>query len=307
MQVKIEVAVRDAIEQKFIDDTTKFVTDLVQEKNLPIKRICFARKSSYGGVRASTYHLYGSRTDKSDKEIWINIKECSTDMTPLVHYLGRALYWYACKEKTVDKKQVSESQYVQSLFGQVQTPAAVAAPVARERAAAPKAKNKPLRQIITSPNGHKVAYWAPLNKTRNETITDVARFISIMIDDSPNKINEAQVGAWVKSQRYALNQDQSPTKVEVNNFIRSGSNIQGSEKIKEIHVTIKDFDDMTFGLTIAKLLSALGYQKVVKPEDMMDELDLLAQTLTQGVDAQTLKVAVACKNYAKRILTQNHA
>ena len=89
--VKIEVAVRDAQEQRFIDNCTVAVNKFVDEKNLDVQRICFARKSSYAGVTARDYHLYRSRSDHS-KEIWINIKECSSDVNVVLRYMASSLY-----------------------------------------------------------------------------------------------------------------------------------------------------------------------------------------------------------------------
>ena len=84
MQVEIEVKVRDAVEQAFIDNVITAVEAFkLQHNRDDIKRLCIARKSSYGGVTAADYHLRAKRTDHNDKELWVNIKECSSSLDDL--------------------------------------------------------------------------------------------------------------------------------------------------------------------------------------------------------------------------------
>ena len=305
MQVEIEVKVRDTIEQKFIEDVTAAVEAFAIKHNRPdIKRLCFARKSSYAGCRASDYHLRAKRTDHNDKELWVNIKECSTSLNDLFKYVARALYWWDCKDKAISKKTVSEDQYVTAMLG-VQVAPTVAAPVvtpARVQAAAPK-KAKKVDSVIVDDCTYKLT--PTVKKTENAFMDRFMRVVQAA-NATPNvlaNVHTVEIKKLKKSARYGYHPKDEGVDFTFMRGERSGRGIAtGTSKIHNtMWVTFSDFSDETFGYAVSKVVTNLGFK--LNAADRPDPVDVLAAVLRDGSRTEDAhRVIIACNKYATRIL-----
>ena len=78
MIVNKKVAVRNQAELDFIQATTAIVKTIDDKSNLGLSELTFARKSSWGGAKASSSTMRQYRDGRL--EFWVNIKELQ--MTP---------------------------------------------------------------------------------------------------------------------------------------------------------------------------------------------------------------------------------
>lgn len=303
MQVEIEVKVRDAVEVKFIEDVTAAVEAFVIKHNRPdIKRLCFARKSSYAGVRAADYHLRAKRTDHNDKELWVNIKECSTSLETLFNYVARALYWWDCKDKAISKKTVSEAQYVTAMLG-VTAPivaTVVTEPVARVQAAAQKKRKVLNRETVA---GCEFAIAPVVKKTENAFLNRFAEVVKCAAAETAaaKKVHRVDISKWKKSVRFNFKPDASGVEFRWGPGTRSMGFGTPSTEFNSISVSFIEFNDVTFGLAVAKVILSLQFK--LTEADKPDAVDLLANVLRDGSHTEAQhKMAMIGNNYARRVL-----
>lgn len=298
MEIKIEVAVRDAAEQQFINDCTAAIKKVVEEKSLDVQRICFARKSSYAGVRANHYHLYRRRSDLT-KEIWINIKECSSDVNDAIRAMASGLYYWGIKEKKI-AKTVSETAYTSTIIGGVSAPVIEAAPVQRERAAAPKVK-KENKDIIVKKDGCTIRGFHEHKLTERNFIERLVAFTEkvMPVDNNFNDVKfskrSAKLSRWTSEELKKNGFDAS-----VGERV-SGTVEEGKGKLS-ISFSFSRFDDYAFAMAVYQVMQMLKLDldpvKALKPT----EEEVTFEVLKTGVNSNDYAATVALNAYAAQVI-----
>lgn len=298
MKVTINVAVRDAAEKAYIETLTAAVQKFLEDNKITmISELIFARKSSYGGVRANDMHVRKYRDGHYD--FWVNIKECSSSVNYALTRLAGGLHYWMVKNKQLDKNS-DKAAFIASL-GLIEENK-VAEPVARDRAAAPKvAVKKVSKDMVVKKHNCTISGYHEHKLDERNFINQLVAFTEKVIPES-NQFNEIKFG-----KRSAKLSSYTTKELEKNGFktqvMQRSSGGDASEIGKfSIEFDFIRFDKFAFAMAVYKLVQMFKLDmepiKALKPS--ADEVTF--EVLKNGVDATDYAAVVALTAYAAQVI-----
>ncbi len=296
MKVTLNVAVRDAAEQAFIDTLTVEVKKFLDDNKIAmISELIFARKSSYAGVRADDMHVrkYGD----GHYDFWVNIKECSSSVNYALTRLAGGLHYWMVKAKQLDKKS-DKAAFIASL-GLVEENK-VAEPVERPRAAAPKVK-KENKGVIIKKHGVTIRGFHEHKLVERDFIERLVAFTEkvLPIDNKFNDIKFSKRSS--KLDRYSSD-DLRKNGFDVSVGERVSGTVEDGKGKLSTEFSIQRFDEFAFAMAVYRVMQMLKLDlapvKALKPTPE----DVTFAVMKTGVSSTDYAATVALTAYAAQMI-----